>query len=131
MLREVYDKFCPNQNLRIKNYSPLFVRSNQWSRLSCYVYDDSIEEVITPSHLLLGRSILTKINNDFNENNMDLDASSGRVHYLQTSIDHYWNRWRQEYLPELCERHKLANVIPDCQIKFNEVVIIEKNHVQR
>ena len=131
MLREVYDKFCPDQNLRIKNYSLLFVRSNQWSRLSCYVYDDSIEEVITPSHLLLGRSILTKINNDFNENNMDLDASSGRVHYLQTLIDHYWNRWRQEYLPELRERHKLANVIPDCQIKFNEVVIIEKNHVQR
>ena len=45
--------------------------------------------------------------------------------------DHYWNRWRREYLSELCERHKLINVIPDRQIKLNEVVIIEETHVPR
>ena len=66
------------------------------SRLLCYVYDDSIEEVITPSHLLLGRRVLTKFNSDFNKNNMDCDALSRRAHYLQTLVDHYWNRWRRE-----------------------------------
>ena len=30
------------------------------SRPLCYVYDDSIEEAIAPSHLLLGRRVLTK-----------------------------------------------------------------------
>ena len=30
------------------------------SRPLCYVYDDSIEETITPSHLLLGRRVSTK-----------------------------------------------------------------------
>ena len=32
---------------------------------------------------------------------------------------------------ELRERHKLTNVIPDRQIKLNEVVIIEETHVPR
>ena len=88
----------------------------------CYVYGDSIEEVITPSHLLLGRRVLTKLDRDFNENNMDCDAISRRVHYLQILIVHYWNRWRGEYLSELRECHKLTNVIADRQIKLNEVV---------
>ena len=46
------------------------------SRPLCCVYDGNIEEVITPSHLLLGRRVLTKLNSDFNENNMDRDALS-------------------------------------------------------
>ena len=50
------------------------------SRSLCHVYDDSIEEVITPSYLLLGRRVLTKFNSDFNEKNMDFDALSRRVH---------------------------------------------------
>ena len=53
------------------------------------------------------------------------------IHYLQILIVRYWNRWKRGYLSELCERHKLINVIPDRQIKLNEVVIIEKTHVPR
>ena len=101
------------------------------SRPLCYVYDDSIKEIITPSHLLFGRRVLTKFDCDFNENNMDCDALCRKVHYFQTLIDHYWNRWRREYLSELRERHKLRNVIPDHQIKLNKVAIIEETHVPR
>ena len=101
------------------------------SRLLCYVYDNSIEKIITPSHLLLARRVSTKLDSDFNENDMDCDALSRRVHYLQTLIVHYLNRWRREYLSELRERHKLTNAIPDCQIKLNKVVIIEETHVPR
>ena len=38
------------------------------SRLLYYVYDVNIDEVITSSHLLLRRGVLTKFNSDFNEN---------------------------------------------------------------
>ena len=62
---------------------------------------------------------------------MDCDALSRRAHYLQILIVHYWNRWRQEHLPELHERHELTNVFPYRQIKLNEVVIIEETHVPR
>ena len=80
---------------------------------------------------MLGRRVLTKFNSDINENNINRDALSRRIHYLQTLIDHYWNRWRREYLSELRERHKLTNVIPDRQIKLIIVVIIEETHVPR
>ena len=50
------------------------------SRPLCYIYDDNIRKSFTPSHLLLGRRVLTKSNNDFNENNMDSNALSRRVH---------------------------------------------------
>ena len=72
-----------------------------------------------PSHLLLGWRVLTKLDSDFNRNNMDCDALSRWVHYFQTLIVHYWNRWRQEYLSELHE------------IKLNKVIIIEGTHVPR
>ena len=107
------------------------IKSVVSSRLLCYVYDDSIEEVITPLNLLLGRCVLTKSDSDFNENNMDCDALSRRVHYLQTLIDHFWNKGRQDYLFELRERHQLINVIPDREIKLNEVVIREETHVPK
>ena len=101
------------------------------SRPFCYVYDDSIEEDITPSHLLLGRCALTKLDSNFNENNMDCDALSRRAHYLQILILHKWNRRRQEYLSKLRKRHELTNVIPGHQIKLNKVVIVEETHVPR
>ena len=37
LLREAYEKVCPNQNLCMTNYSLLLVRSNQWSIQGCYV----------------------------------------------------------------------------------------------
>ena len=58
-------------------------------RSRCYVYDDSIEEVVSHSRLLLGRRVLTKFNSDFNENIIDCDTLFRRKHYLQTLIDHY------------------------------------------
>ena len=66
---------------------------------------------------MLGRRVLTKFNSDFNENNIDCDALSRRVHYLQTLIDHYWNKWKRECLSELREHHKLTNVILDLEIR--------------
>ena len=62
---------------------------------------------------------------------MDRNALTRRIHYLQTLIIHYWSKWKREYLSELRERHKVTNVIPDRQIKLNEVVVIEKTHVPR
>ena len=52
------------------------IKSVVSSRWLCYVYDNSIEEVIMPSHILLGLHVLRKFNSDFNENNIDCDAWS-------------------------------------------------------
>ena len=65
--RSLWKFFCWNQGLCMKNYSLLFVRSSQGSIQGCYVYDDDIEKVIMPSHLLLGQCVSMKFNSDFNE----------------------------------------------------------------
>ena len=101
------------------------------SRPLCYVYDDSIKEVITHSPLFLDWRVLTKLGSEFNESNIDCDTLSTRLHYLQTLIVYYWNRCRRVYLFELRERHKITNVIPSRHIKLCEVFIIEETHVPR
>ena len=58
-------------------------------RSGCYAYDDSIEEVVSHSRLLLGRRVLTKFNSDFDENIIDCDTLFRRKNYLQTLVDHY------------------------------------------
>ena len=47
------------------------------SRPLCYVYDDSIEEVITHSQLFLDWRVLTKLVSEFNEYNIDCDTLNG------------------------------------------------------
>ena len=96
MLREVFEKFCQNKNLPNDELHVVvcMIKSVIISRPLCYVYEDSIEEVITSSYLLLGRRVLTKLASDFKENNMDCDALSRRANYLQTLTLHYWKRWR-------------------------------------
>ena len=47
LLREVYETFDRNQNLCMKNYSLLFVRSNQWSVQGRYVV--STMKILTKS----------------------------------------------------------------------------------
>ena len=45
----------------------------QNTRPLCYIYDDSTDTIITPSHLMYGRNLLTKIPSD-----TDLNSNSYR-----------------------------------------------------
>ena len=47
----------------------------------CYIYDDSLDTVITPSHLIFGRNLLTEIPADDAKNNY-----SKRLRHLQGLI---------------------------------------------
>ena len=64
----------------------------------CYIYDDSPDTVITPSHLIYGRNLLTEIPADDAKNNY-----SKRFRLLQSLIQRFWNKWISEYLTELRE----------------------------
>ena len=76
----------------MKNYSLLFVSSNSGQGRYFMFTRIVLRKSLPPSHLLLGQRVLTKLDSDFNEDNMDCNASYRRVHYLQTLIAHYWNR---------------------------------------
>ena len=98
----------------------------------CYLYSDEAEEVLTPSHLILGRRLLSprcylpvKIS-DENERTMN-----NRLKYLNSLISHYETKWKKEYLTELREFHKNHNRLPAKQINVGDVVLIEEEGLPR
>ena len=101
------------------------------SRPLAYLYADGLEEALTPSHLVLGRRLLTlpevspdeEQDKDFDERE---DVARRRERYLSRVLNHYWKRWKTEYLVDLREYHKLEtkrNNIPE--ISEGDIVTIE------
>ena len=62
-----------------------------------YMYDNVNQEVVTPNKLLFGRNLETVAPNEETENETDL---SKRAKYQNTVLDHWWKRWRKNYLLE-------------------------------
>ena len=65
---------------------------------------------LTPSHLVIGRRLLTVRESNIQEdNNEDYDRTmedmNKRVKYINTLLQHYWSRFNSEYLSELRQRH--------------------------
>ena len=85
----------------------------------CNIFDDSPDTVITPSHLIYGRNLLTEIPADDAKNNY-----SKRFRHLQSLIQRFWNKWSSEYLTELRERHISCYKGPDRTIKNGEITLI-------
>ena len=103
------------------------------SRPQAYVEAEGIEEALTPSHLMLGRRIhrlpdpvisTTPVSN--------VDTLTRRFRYLTKLSNHFWNRWRHEYLLSLREHHKgIPNVQRESVIKTGDIVCIYEDSVAR
>ena len=79
------------------------------SRPLTYFYDEATEP-LTPSHLALGKRLLTPaescISVDRPRFNPDYQEMQNRESHLEMVLKHFWNRWRKEYLTELREHHR-------------------------
>ena len=82
------------------------------SRLLTFLSSDDLEEPLTPSHLLVGRRLLSLPDNlmylapedkDFEVTGESLQK---RARHLNSVLNHFWNRWSKEYLLELREAHR-------------------------
>ena len=66
---------------------------------------------------------------DFELTSIDL---SRRVRHLNNSIDHFWRRWRQEYLVELREAHRfISGTSTGASIAVNDLVILHNESQTR
>ena len=81
------------------------------------------EEVVTPSHLIYGRRLLSNPSND-KANNFNLENLTRRMKYLHTLIQHYWNRWKLEYLNEL-RKYRRCGKEEDTRITVGDIVLVE------
>ena len=77
------------------------------SRLLGALHDDDLEEPLTPNHLLYGRQLHFNNYNDRVEDGV-FDAYK-RIEYLETVLNHFWNRWRSEYILSLLEYQNIIN----------------------
>ena len=67
-----------------------------------------VEQPLTPSHLLVGRRILSLPNYlghicELSDDDFEVSASqlTKSMKHLASVLNHFWRRWRSEYLSEL------------------------------
>jgi len=108
------------------------------SRPLSYVTVDDIDEPLTPSHLLHGRRLLNLPDANMKANlNFDTDVStsdlSKRMKHLSCLMNHFWLRWRNEYLLELREshRHSAKKRGKADTVKIGDVVIVHDDDKPR
>ena len=112
------------------------------SRPILYVSAGEVEEPLTPSHLLMGRRILSLPDNltaiadpDDSEFNTLLSSTEleTRLKQLSESLNYFWSRWRDEYLAELRESHRLnhRNSASRPSISKGDIVVIHDEDTPR
>ena len=110
------------------------------SRPLSYISAADYEEPLTPSHLLVGRRLLNLPDHlehicNSGDEDFEVNASqlSKRMKHLASVLNHFWKRWRSEYLNELRESHRYsAKKTKRCpSVSRGDVVIVHDDALPR
>jgi hypothetical protein len=102
------------------------------SRPLTYLYEDN-DEPLTPSHLVLGRRVLTlakSARSDISDEVDTAERATRRERHLKTVLTHFWKRWKQEYLTQLREYHRPREA-KGPSVNKGDVVVIAEDNVKR
>ena len=108
------------------------------SRPITYIYENDIEEPLTPSHLFCGRRLLSNVHHtesgDILEDEsfeMRREDAVSKLKAESSVIEHFWSRWYREYLIDLRESHKMSQPKDKPSIAVGDVVLVEEDGVKR
>jgi len=88
-----------------------------------------------PSHLITGRRLMSLPDGPYNsELSEDVDVMnsdiSKRMIHLNSVLEHFWRRWKKEYLLELRESHRHTKHPPKesycCKIAVGDMVLVHE-----
>lgn len=104
-----------------------------------YISPDDLEEPLTPSHLMVGRRLLTLPDNLCYEEDetyspqLTSDVVTRRMNHLNSLLERFWKRWSTEYLQGLRESHSqvIQGRQSPIQIKVGNIVVIHKDKTPR
>ena len=101
------------------------------SRPLTYVHEE-MSEPLTPSTLCVGRRLLSNpLPQERKVNKNLVDDSRRRERFPTRILNHFWERWRKEYLTELRERHKVRNGSTGNSISHGDVVVVHEDKIPR
>ena len=100
------------------------------SRPLIYVYADQ-DGLLTPSHLVLGKRLLTiPAQKEFDTEYEGRNELLKEDMYLRNVFQHFWKRWKLEYLTQLREQHRHSKKKgPEAEV--GDVVLIQEDNVKR
>ena len=108
------------------------------SRPLTYLSSEELEEAVTPSHLLVGYRLLClpDIQGDVSDPDFGEAQSHAsinqRLEHLKMVLEHFWKRWRREYLQDLRDRHRYSNHLQGSgEIKVGDVVVVHSDKYPR
>ncbi|KAF8791614.1 hypothetical protein HNY73_006455 [Argiope bruennichi] len=104
------------------------------SRPITYLYNEPSEpSPLTPSHFLIGNRLasLPVIQSKIEKLNVNRDSLTKRIKYQQTILNHFWNRWRKEYLLNFRSAYISPQPGKICSFKVNDVVLINDERYPR
>ena len=103
-----------------------------------YVSSNDLEEPLTPSHLLIGRRLMNLPEDLVYSKQRDDDYSvtpevlTRRMKFLNSTLDRFWRRWREEYLLELRSSHSLSQRgSKERKISKGDIVVIYDENERR
>ena len=109
------------------------------SRPLSYISQSDLDEPITPSHLLMGRRVLSLPDRLCYSEDQDEDFTvspqilSRRMRYLSRTMDQFWSRWRLEYLLELREAHRYgeSQLSAGRKVNVGDIVVVHGDEKRR
>ena len=96
-----------------------------------YEYDEIGGEMLTPSHLIFGLRLSFLPDVIPSEEEECVPSANKRFYHLSKVRDHFWNRWRHEYLTDLREYHKGKYEGQLRTVNVEDVVIVYEENVKQ
>ena len=99
------------------------------SRPISYLSSEDLDEPLTPSHGHRVLSLPVPMTDEEDPDFVDIStrvALTRRMHHLNLVLDHFWKRWKDEYLTGLRESHAYGQKVKhgDIEIAVGDVVLI-------